>query len=255
MGGRRAWRTLLVDGLLEAVCPRRCLVCGTPDVDADGPLCGGCRDAVAEALANAYCPRCGATLPPYGAVPGGCGRCVDVRLAYRRVLRVGAYRAGLQTALKAFKYGGREELDDYFVQFLARAIAGSDLYEAIDAITPVPTCWQHRLRRLFHPAEVLARGAAQRCGIPYAPVLVRRGGGPHQVGQTQTARLANVRGKFHLARGCAVRGSRICVVDDVMTTGATAGECARVLRRAGAAEVYVAVVARAETDPATLLHV
>jgi predicted amidophosphoribosyltransferase len=91
-------------------------------------------------------------------------------------------------------------------------------------------------------------------GIPHAPLLDRTGGA-HQVGLSYTARQANVRGRFRLARGCAVEGACLLLVDDVMTTGATASECARVLKRAGAREVHVAVIARAGDDPVTLRHI
>jgi len=169
-------------------------------------------------------------------------------------MRVGAYSGGLRALITAFKFGGHEELDVHFAGRLARVIARSAIYDEVDAVVPVPTCWQHRISRRFHPAVAVARPAARQCGIPYAPLLVRKGG-PHQVGLSHTARLANVRGRFHLARGCAVKGARLLLVDDVMTTGATASECARVLLRAGADEVHVAVIARAGDDPVTLRQI
>jgi ComF family protein len=160
---------------------------------------------------------------------------------------------------RRFKYQGYENLELFLARNLAKAIIQSEHYEDIDVLVPVPTCWQHRLRRNlrgsregFHPAEGLAQLLSKHTSIPYAPLLDRNRGGPSQVGLSGPARLENVRGKFQLARGCRVAGGRVCIVDDIMTTGATVRECAKVLRRAHVAAVYVAVVARAGEDTASL---
>ncbi|HRX85910.1 MAG TPA: double zinc ribbon domain-containing protein [Phycisphaerae bacterium] len=250
--GLRRRAQALGESLLEAVYPRRCALCHTSIAGDDAPLCPACREAVEAASRHPACPRCGMTLAPFAGP--ACVTCAQRTFPFDSVVRVGAYTGGLRALLTAFKFGGHEELDVYFAERLARVIMRLEVYEEIDALVAVPTCWQHRLRRSFHPAAVLARLAARRCRIPLAPLLVRRGG-PHQVGLSLTARQANVRGRFHLARGCAVPGARLLLVDDVMTTGATAGECTRVLRRAGADAVHVAVVGRAGDDPVTLRHV
>jgi ComF family protein len=210
---------------------------------------------VEVASGSPYCPRCGATIPPYTGIRDDCGVCARRTFPFDSVIRFGAYAGGLKAAVRAFKFKKHEELDLYLATCLSRAVARCAIYEDIDAVVAVPTCWQHRLRRPFHPAVALGRLVARRCRIPYAPLLVRTSGGPHQIGLSFTARMANVRGRFRMARGCAVPGARIVLVDDVMTTGATASECTRVLRASGADEVHVAVLARAGDDPATLRHI
>lgn len=240
--------------LLDAVYPCRCVLCRRL-LAADPPLCPACREFVEASSSRPACPSCGATLSPFAGIDPACAACASQRFAFDSVGRVGAYTGGLRALLTAFKFGGHEELDRYFAERLARVIQRLEVYEDIDAAVAVPTCWRHRLRRAFHPAVVLGRMAARRCRIPYAPLLVRVGGGPHQVGLSYTARQTNVRGRFRLARGCAVQGARLLLIDDVMTTGATVGECARVLKRAGAEAVHVVVVARAGDDPVTLRHV
>jgi ComF family protein len=240
---------------LDVVCPKTCLFCGTMALSESEDLCAGCMTSIASCLSGEYCPRCGKSSPPFGRRASGCGACPDKRPPYDGVIRVGAYTGQYAALLRSFKYGGHEELDRFLAGQLAVRVARSEVYEDFDAIVAVPTCWRHRLRRRFHPAEVIARLLANRTGIPLAKSLVRLGGGPHQVGQSKTAREANVRGKFRIAHGRDVRGARLCLVDDVMTTGATVSECARVLKRAGAAYVQVAVLARAGDDPVTLLHV
>ena len=251
---RTAFRPM-ANHLLDALCPDACALCDANLTAQHEDLCTACREAVSRAWALAYCPRCGRNTPPFGQLPSGCGRCPPTKPRYDRVIRIGTYHSAYQALIRRFKFGGCQELDQMLTRELARRIAQSDLFESIDALTPVPTCWQHRLRRPFHPAVHIGGMLARRCGIPYAPLLDRIRGGPSQMGLSPAQRESNVRGKFRLARGCGVTGARLCLVDDVMTTGATVNECARILKRAGAQEVYVAVLARAGDDPTTLRHV
>jgi ComF family protein len=247
-----AWRTLVPDGLLAAICPPSCAACGGLAARTSEPLCDDCVIELGELMSESYCPRCGMTAAPFGLRAEGCGRCAGHRLPFDGVIRVASYRGAFARLLRIFKYQGREELDAYFVAALTRALARAPFYEALDAVVAVPTHWTHRLRRPFHPAILLGRRTAAACAIPYRRLLRRVRGGKHQVGLPASSRRDNVRGRFALARGRCVAGLTIALVDDVMTTGATAGECARVLKRAGAAAVYVAVLARAGEDPASL---
>ena len=235
-------------GLLDSICPPACGLCRGPEVSAGAVLCHACLQAIGEQMSREYCPRCGSAVPPYGLRPTGCGDCPPGNPPFDGVIRVGFYSGAFAELVRVFKYRGREELTGFFVGELSRRLARSDIYEPVDAITYVPTCWQHRLRRVFYPPQAIARELASRCGIPLADVLERTGGGPHQINQSPTARRHNVRGKFRLARGCSVDGARLCLIDDVMTTGATVGECAKVLQAAGAEAVCVAVLAKTSLD-------
>ncbi|MFQ5958709.1 MAG: ComF family protein, partial [Alphaproteobacteria bacterium] len=123
--------------------------------------------------------------------------------------------------------------------------AGEALLADADAVTPVPL---HRLRlfaRRYNQAALLGRELGRIAGVPFAPdLLVRTRHTRSQAGRSRRARFENVRGAFAVRRGEDVRGRRIVLVDDVMTTGATAGACAAVLKRAGAVRVDVLSVAR-----------
>ncbi len=243
----------------DAVWPPVCHGCGRSGKLAVDEICSSCMDSIKSAMQVEYCPGCGRSVAPYELSPLGCSECRATGRRFVRVYRIAAYREGFADMFRRFKYSGFENLELFFARTLSRAIIQSEHYEDIDALIPVPTCWQHRLRRNiqsvglgFHPAEGIARLISKHTSIPYAPILDRVRGGRSQVGLSGPARLENVRGKFALARGCQVAGGRVCLVDDIMTTGATVQECAKVLRRANVKEIYVAVVARAGEDTASL---
>ncbi len=124
-------------------------------------------------------------------------------------------------------------------------------YEKVEAMVSVPTHWT---RRVWHPlrtADALASIVAGRTDLSWLPILKRVRAGPHQIGLSYNERVQNVRDAFALRRGVKLRDARLLLIDDVKTTGATINECAKTLRRGGAAEVYAAVVVTAEWDQST----
>lgn len=147
--------------------------------------------------------------------------------------------------IRSYKYLGRDEWEPILADWLVKAITTAPWFDRVEAIVAVPTHWKHRLGRPFYAAEVLAAAVAKRTLLPMALVLRRVRAGPHQIGLSYMERLNNVRGAFSLRRGAALKDARILLIDDVRTTGATTEECAKVLRRSGAAEVYSAVVVTA----------
>lgn len=127
--------------------------------------------------------------------------------------------------------------------YLEFAIPNDDRY---DAVVPVPLHWKKRWSRGFNQAELLARPVAKRRGIPVLNALCRRKSTEVQASLTMAARRKNVQGAFLARPGAKLQGKRILLIDDVMTTGATAGACAMALKRAGAASVTLAVLARVD---------
>jgi ComF family protein len=124
--------------------------------------------------------------------------------------------------------------------------AGGEVLDGVDWIVPVPLHWTRLFARRYNQAGLLAHAIRAAGGPPVAPDwLVRRRRTPSQGRLGAAARTRNVRGAFLLRPGRSVRGKRLVIVDDVLTTGATVEECARVLRRAGAQWVGVLTLARA----------
>jgi ComF family protein len=142
------------------------------------------------------------------------------------------------------KHGDPTHLAGAFGRWMQRA--GAELLADADLLVPVPLHWTRLFTRRFNQSALLAQ-AIRTSGGPQvgADWLVRRRRTPSQGTMGPLARARNVRGAFALRNGRSVTGKRVVLIDDVLTTGATAEECARVLRRAGAAYVGVLVLARA----------
>lgn len=115
-----------------------------------------------------------------------------------------------------------------------------------DVIVPMPLHWRKRLERGFNQSELLARFVAKRSGIPIAKSLYRKKGTDPQAGLTRAQRRTNVAGAFEVKRRHEVDGRHVLLIDDVLTTGATASACSAVLKRAGAKRVTVLTLARAD---------
>lgn len=191
------------------------------------------------------CDGCG--LPfDYDLGPGvRCPACEARPRAFGRARAACLYDEHSRELILQFKHADRLDLARLFSLWLGRAAA--ELIEEADAVAPVPMHPLRLIRRRYNQAAEIARPLARRAGLAYWPgVLKRRRAGESQAGKSGSGRRRNVQGAYACAAGWEKRiaGKRILLVDDVMTTGATAEACARALIRAGAAGVNVAVVAR-----------
>lgn len=144
------------------------------------------------------------------------------------------------------KYGKVRTLAGPLGAFVTGALPRQQRF---DLVTATPMHWRRRWQRGFNQAELLANEVSRRTGIKTARLVRRRKSTPPQAGLTRAARRTNVAGAFELAPGVDVRGLRVLLVDDVLTTGATASACAAVLKRAGAKYVAVLTLARADRRP------
>jgi len=142
-----------------------------------------------------------------------------------------------------FKYGRVQTLSKPLGRLLGQALPRDSAY---DAIVPMPLHWRKRWQRGFNQAALLAREISKRTHIPVENALRRVRNTAAQAGLTNAKRRKNVSGAFRAKKNAKLAGKRVLLIDDVMTTGATAATCARALKLAGAAEVTLLTLARAD---------
>jgi ComF family protein len=202
-------------------------------------------------IENPVCDGCGAPQPYETGEGVRCPGCLSRPRAYDRARAAMVYDDASRDLVLRLKRADRTDLGGLFALWLLRA--ARDLIEGADAVTPVPLHPLRLISRRFNQAAEIARPFARRAGLGYLPgALVRGRPTPSQAGRSGAARRSNVAGAFAVPRRAwpAIEGRRLILVDDVLTTGATAEACARALRAAGAASVDVAAVARVQApDP------
>ncbi len=240
----RPWAQAALDLVFPALCPVCEVTLGPGRRD---PLCGGCWDGI-QRIAPPYCPVCGMPFVTFAGTPPGaapafpCGACVAERPPFDYARTAGAYEGALRDALHAFKFERRRALARPLADLVREQCAGVVAGDCA-GLVPVPLGRGRERERGFNQSALLAERLARAWGVPLrARWLVRTRSTRPQSDLTATERRANVRGAF--AASPAVAGRHLVVVDDVLTTGATVAECARVLRAAGARRIGVLAVAR-----------
>lgn len=224
---------------LDALLPPRCLVCGR--VVESEALCADCWRGL-RFLARPVCEACGV---PFEADPGPgalCGACAAERPAFARARAAFVYDEASRGLILGFKHGDRTDAAPAFGTWLQRA--GAELLADADVLAPVPLHWTRLFARRYNQAALLARALGERTGIPVEAGLLARRRTPAQGKLNPSARERNLRGAIAVPEKARVAGRRILLIDDVLTTGATANACARALMAAGASAVDVLTLAR-----------
>ncbi|HEV8389025.1 MAG TPA: ComF family protein [Dongiaceae bacterium] len=229
--------------LLDAILPPRCLKCGEIVADS-GSLCGQCWPAL-KFLAAPCCACCGLPFEFDMGEDSLCAACVADRPLYDRARAALVYDDASRDLILRFKHADRIDGAATFAAWMARA--GAALIDQADVIAPVPLHRWRLVRRRYNQAAILANAIGRSRGKLVIPdLLVRRRATPSQGHLGRGQRRRNVAGAFalHPGRAQVAAGARILLIDDVLTTGATAEACARALRSAGATAVDLLVLAR-----------
>ncbi len=233
----------LARSILNAVLPVRCMACGATVAD-DGSLCASCWDTL-QFLGPPACACCGYPFEYEAPSESLCASCTRRLPQYDRARAVFAYDEASRSLILTFKHADRTHQAPAFGRWLARA--GSDLLENTDFIVPVPLHRWRLFARRYNQSALLAQALGKETGMTVAvDLLTRRSRTPPQGRMSRAARIRNVRAAFAIRdewRG-KIAGARILLLDDVLTTGATVEECARVLKRAGAVGVDVLTLAQ-----------
>lgn len=227
--------------LLDVLFPPRCAACDELLPAREVPsgaldLCDVCEPTLEPILAS--CASCGLPSESFEDT-AACEHCLSFPPVFDGACAAFLYGAAIAQVLHRYKYEDRPHLAGP----LSARLAALSL-PAADVVVPIPLHAKRRRSRTYDQALYLAQGLARRLALPCDHVrLVRTRSTAQQVGQSRDARASNVAGAFDV-RG-DFTGLRVLLVDDVVTTGATASECTRALREAGATAVHVVSVARA----------
>jgi ComF family protein len=232
---------------LDIVLPPRCIQCAAA-VESHGALCARCWREI-RFLGAPCCACCGLPFPYDQGPETLCPSCIALPPSFDRARSAMIYDAHSRKLVLTLKHGDRQHGLPAFGTWLLRA--GASLLAEAEIAAPVPLHWTRLFSRCFNQSALLAYAATAACrrlGLAAPDVvpdlLERRRRTPPQGRLSRTGRRSNVEGAFRLRPGVVVKGQRVLLFDDVLTTGATIEECARVLKRAGAARVDVLTLAR-----------
>ena len=238
----------LFHSVQDALTPQTCVACGEWIASGDGPACSSCQAELASVMRAVYCPRCGRTMAPSAINDGRCSSCRMERFwNVTGVVRVGAYSPAIRGLTLGLKYRGRERNAEFAANLLADAMEQRGWLNDFDCLVPVP---MHTLRRWQRPcdhADVLTAALARRVKTPMLRAARRIRHAPSLVNvKSHAQRFETVKGCFAARSGArrTLAGARVCIVDNLLATGATVYEVSKVLRRAGARHICVAVIAR-----------
>jgi ComF family protein len=234
----------------DLIFPPLCVACRAEIERYDGwlMLCPTCDKQLAISD-RPMCRRCAGVCSTADLPRGDCSDCRARKLLFVEARAIGPYDGDLRNAVLDAKHERREALAAALGQRLAQAIENKPFQEPPEVVVPVPMHWMKRFWRGTNPASTLAGALARRLELPIARGALRCIRPlARQATLTAPERRRNVRGAFRASRPNLFTGKRVLLIDDVMTTGATAHECSKVLLGAGAAAVFVATVARSGAD-------
>lgn len=219
-------------------------MCGEALKDAGRvPVCSKCLKQPQPFAAEFFCASC--KTPFVNRAPldeaGNCALCRMGHKGFDAAYTFGSYEGTLRELIHLYKYERVKPLAAKFGPMLDRAMPRE---LSFDVVVPMPLHWIKRWQRGFNQSELLAREIARRWHVPFSKAVRRRRHTSAQAGLTNAKRRANVSGAFAVRN--RLDGQHVLLVDDVMTTGATATACARALKRAGAARVTLLTLARTD---------
>jgi len=236
--------------------PSDCRLCGLPLLNISRlPVCPECLERL-QPIQGKVCSICGERVLSeyFECDEDGLRRCPVCRRVdhpFHRALAYGSYDNGLRELIHLLKYNGVRPAAGVLGRMLSETLAAvvPSLEQSVALLVPVPLYRGKRRQRGFNQAELIAQAALRACTSSErfqlaADVLARVRDTHSQIGLTSHQRRENLRGAFAVTHPEQVTDREVVLVDDVYTTGTTASECARVLRRAGASRVWVITVAR-----------
>jgi len=238
------WLRQEIRGLWDLLFPSSCPSCGVPLATGPARFCPLCRDGILP-LQSPRCPSCWLPYPTDEGTDHPCEACLRDPPLFSAIRAAGIYGGTLQKAIQQFKFERAIHFDAPLAGLLAEVLESRPLSSLPDLIVPVPLHPCRLRQREYNQSHLLAKRLAQLIQVPMASrQLLRTKPTPPQQTLPAKERRKNLRRAFAMAK--PLSGEKILLVDDVLTTGATARECSRTLLDGGAGDVTVAVLARAQ---------
>lgn len=231
----------IASSVINLLFPPHCIICGV-GITSDDQLCLECKNLI-PFIDSPTCSCCGAVYQASAGINHLCGKCMKKRPSYQQVLAFTLYEEPIVTVLHRLKYAG----DTSSLVVIRYCIHKSPIqhFEDIDVVIPVPLHLKRLRERGFNQAILLARELfLERSTIIQPDILQRVKNTASQTFLNRKERKKNLRKAFVVRRKESVRGKRVCLVDDVFTTGATIEECSKILMKSGASEVVALVFSR-----------
>jgi ComF family protein len=224
--------------------PAICAVCDCA-IEFDEYLCATCR-AAAPRLTAPFCAKCSEAFAGEISSTFTCANCSHRELHFNCAVAAYRSRGVVRKLLHDFKYAHQRHLRHVLAGWLCAALDDPRLAgRHFDVVTPVPLHSARERERGFNQAALLAELLARRTGWRVNDALDRIRYTTTQTAYDRAERMRNLEGAFRLRPNADVRGLRVLLIDDVLTTGSTLSECARVLKAGGAVSVHAATAARA----------
>lgn len=237
---------LVYVSLLDLIYPPYCLHCHIKLNNNSLYLCEDCMSQIKRIEGQDMCWKCGSYLGPHIGIKQACPTCHNRHLAFKRAIGFGCYEGTLQGLILQYKYGREtllaEPLSNWAIECLKQ---NQTILNETDIITTVPLSKAKLRQRGFNQSEILARQVSRAFSLPLSTTnLIRIKEIPSQASLSHTERFNNIKDAFAIKNPDEFEDKTVLLVDDVMTTGATASEISRLLKKNGAKCVYVTVVAR-----------
>ena len=235
--------SVLIQQSLNHLCwPVVCLNCQKNISETDNKLCQSCWDQLIVCTGSDYCRRCGRDAGPTAILEGSCPDCQGKEIYFDGIARSGVYAKNLKKMILNFK-NGKTELNSILGFLADSALQGSNFIDEIDFFVPIPLHWSRKLIRGYNQAHVLTKKINHRKFLISTDLVRIRRTKAQPAMASPTARARNVAGAFAVRYGHKFTGKKICLVDDIKTTGATLNECAKTLKEAGAEKVFALTLA------------
>lgn len=241
------WKAITLEplrGLASLLYPPLCAICSAP-VDDNAYLCASCSEK-APRIKPPFCATCSEPFPGSITETFSCANCAHRVLHFTAAVAVYRSRGVVRKIIHDFKYQHQLHLRHPIADWLAETLEDPRLQgRRFDIVVPVPLHPARKRERGFNQAELLAEALSARANLSMRNALERTRYTTTQTAFDRTERMENLHNAFRLRKNADVRGLRVLLIDDVLTTGSTLSECARVLKAAGAISVHAATAARA----------